>query len=478
MFEKYFFSDNNFKLIMSVLYEHFKNNENYIVDEQEEGLVINLMKINFQKNSKGTNEKLKDYLLRLNRIVLKNSIDIITKQLIEDRKNEEKLNVTNDEINNEYERLLNERKTVKEEDKEKVMKEIQKDIETDNTDVMKTFDNINKVREDEEKEITENLKGLSFDNNKFSKKQEFAIINEDAPKPSGQDLLIQQPEDFKKLVDSSFKNNNNYIKEHFILIDSRDRNTNDYPDTNNYQVDLNQDYKEILKVELISSNIPKTEYLINLSNNNLTFSVSSTTYDIQIPIGNYDINTLATALQNAMNAAGSGLSFTVSVISLTNKINISSTSNFELLFNGGTELYNQTERAIYKENSIGKILGFSPTDLSGALTYTSDKQYNLHGPTYILLHISEFNNIDGLKSSVQDAFAKIPLDTSHNEYKFFKNSNDYCVETVFSPPLAKLSQLNVRFLNYDGSFYDFGGLEHSFLIKLRCLNQSQGYFIN
>lgn len=481
MIEQYFFSDKNFKLIMSVLYENFNEKHNYIVGDDEEKLVIKLMELAFNETKKNKGETLKDYLLRLNRLVLNNGIQIIQKQL-EEEKLQKKVNMKKEDIMNNFEELQKQRQPMQESEQKKILSKIQEDVQYDNSEIINNFEKLNIDREQEQKKIQENLQnpdGLEFKQNNFSKKLEFKEINKDAPQPSGQNLLIQQPEDFKNLVDNSFKYNNNYIKEDYLLIDSRDRNQTDYPNPNNYQIDLNEEYKDILSVSLISSNVPKSQYLINSSNNVLNFiDVNSTEFEVQIPIGNYTITELTNQITSSLNAAGSANTFSVSSNSKTNKITISSASNFQLLFNGGTETYNNSTRTIYKENSIGKLIGFSMTDLSGSNSYTSQNQYDLNGPTYVLLHINELNNLDGIKNSIKDAFAKIPFDTNQNEYKFFKESNDYEVITEFSPPLAKLAQLNIRFLNYDNSLYDFGGLDHTFLLKIKRLNQSQGYFIN
>ena len=466
---------------MSVLFENFSQKHNHFVNEDEEKLVIELMNLSFQKYKKEPKESLKQYLLRLNRIVLNNSISIIEKQL-EEEKLQKKVNMKKDEIINNFEEMKKSREPISEEKQKKVLETIQENVEENNEDIISNFDKLNFDRNEEKNNIENNLnnpEGVNFKQNQFSEKLDYKEINKDAPKTSGQDLLIQQPTDFKKLVDSSYKNNNNYIKEDYLLIDSRDRNQIDYPDPNNYQIDLTEEYREILSVSLISSNVPKSQYLINTSNNVLNFIDSnSTTYEIKIPIGNYTIGELTTQIQNSMNASGTTDTYVVSFDSKTNKVTISTTGNFQLLFNGGTEKYNDSERNIYKENSIGKLIGFTITDLSGSNTYTSQNQYNLNGPTYILLHINELNNLDGIQNSIKNAYAKIPLDTNQNEYKFFKESNDYNVITEFSPPLARLSQLNIRFLNYDNTLYDFGGLEHTFLLKIRRLNQSQGYFTN
>lgn len=474
MIEQYFFSEKNFKLIMSVLYENFSNNYNHYIAEDEEKLVIELMKLTYDKNKKNTEETIKEYLLKLNRIVLNNSIQIIKKQL-EEEKLHKKANMKKEEIMNNFEEMKKDRETINEEEKKQVINKIKEDITVDNSNILSDFKKLNLNREKEQLNIEKNLKDGKFEPETLN----YSVINDSAPKTTGQDLLIQQPKDFKELVAGEYKNNNNYIKEDYLLIDSRDRNPIDYPNTNNYQVDLTEEYREILSVTLISSNIPKSQYLINNSNNVLDFIDStSTTYSIQIPVGNYTISELTTQIQTSMNASGTTDVYNVTSNSKTNKITIATASNFQLLFNGGTEKYNNSERNIYKDNSIGKLLGYTITDLTGANSYTSQNQYNLNGPTYVLLHINELNNLDGIKNSIIDAYAKIPLDTNQNEYKYFKNSNDYNVITEFSPPLARLSQLNIRFLNYDNTFYDFGGLEHTFLLKIRRLNQTQGYFTN
>ena len=159
--------------------------------------------------------------------------------------------------------------------------------------------------------------------------------------------------------------------------------------------------------------------------------------------------------------------FTISNSTLTNKITISvSISTFDIIF-------------VDKTNHMGKLLGFIITsDIISVSSVIGTNQYNLNGPTYLILHINEFENLFGKKSSIKKGFAKIPLDATQTEYKYFKNTQDYHVIKEFSPPLAKLAQLNIRFLNYEGEEYDFGGLDHSMVLKIRRLNQSLGYFTN
>ena len=136
-----------------------------------------------------------------------------------------------------------------------------------------------------------------------------------------------------------------------------------------------------------------------------------------------------------------------------------------------------TTRIKYQENSIGPIIGFNKNDLSGTDSYVGQNQYNLNGPSYILMHIHNLDNLHGVhNNAVSKSFCKITLDTQQSEYKFFKSRSDYIVKKEFSPPKAKLAQLNIEFRNYDGSFYDFGNLPHCLNFRITTLNQNQGYF--
>jgi hypothetical protein len=456
MIGQYFMTNNNYKLIMSVLYEYFQKKQ-YNIGEQEENLCYEIMEFYLSSTKQNNKESLKNYLQRLNKLVLNKMINVIDNH-IEKEKNEKKINIDKKDMANVYEELIKERNSkITKEDEKEIQNKIKEEVKEDNSQISNQFEKLNQNREKEQKVIETQLNSEIVD---------YKIINNRAPKTEGQRVLIEQPKKFKELIEDSFKSESEYIKTDTIVIDSRDRDTIIYTSNSNYQIDLDEEYKNILSVELVSIDIPKTQYLINITNNLLYFNTDGQDYIATVPIGNYTIDELLVALKSSMDTI-SGSTFTLSKSSLTNKITISiSTSTFDLQF-------------VDKTNQIGKLLGFIITsNLEDLSTITSPNQYNLNGPTYIILHINEFENLFGKKSSVKKAFAKIPLDATHTEYKYFKNTQDYHVIKDFSPPLAKLAQLNIRFLNYEGEEYDFGGLEHSMILKIRRLNQSLGYFTN
>lgn len=456
MIKQYFMTQHNYQLIMSVLFEYFQKKD-YEIGEDEESLCTEVMEFYLKNTKKNNKESLKNYLQRLNKLVLNKMINMIEKH-IEKEKNEEKINIDKKDMTKVFENLIKERSQKEGKNKEEeVQKKIKEDVKEDNSFISSQYELLNNNRKTEQKVIESQLKTEVID---------YKVINDKAPETSGQQVLIPQPKKFKDLLQDSFSKTSEHIKNQVVVIDSRDRDISSYPSNSNYQIDLDEEYKNILSVELVSIDIPKTQYLINNSNNLLYFKISGITYTTTVVMGNYTITELLSALKTSMDTLSSQV-FTISNSTITNKITISvAVGTFDLLF-------------VDKTQHMGKLLGFDTTiDYETKTTQVAPNQYNLNGPTYIILHINEFENLFGKKSSVKKGFAKIPLDTIQTEYKYFKNTQDYHVIKNFSPPLAKLAQLNIRFLNYDGEEYDFGGLEHSMVLKIKRYNQSMGYFTN
>ena len=528
MYENLFLTDKNHKLIMRTLYEYFTKHYNYKVGYDEEELTMIMMKNIIAKNPASRHDKPRPYIQDLLRKTVGTVKGIIESKLTEqngqapqqdseyqqrleaDRKLRSEQNQGNNaDVTSHFEMLEKERSSHLQVPDKKDVPNFAEPLDNNNAEIAAKFDELNKARELEMKETERMLKrdsndvpitapesvnqpapiGQSFDTvgpvepSPVDKQTVNSINNienlNDAPQSMGQQLLIQKPKEFENLVNNAYKYNNNFIKRFNLVIDSRDRNTDDYPNTYKYQVDFDYIYKDIVSIELVSANIPKTEYLINTSNNKIYFSENGgVELEATIPTGNYTPATLATAIKAAMEAVGADTYTVTADETLTNKYTITKSSGtLELFFTDGTETYATSTRTKYKNNSIGPVIGFSKTDLSGSATYTGQNQFNLAGNSYILLHIHNLDNLYGVhNNSVSKSFAKITLDAQQSEYKFFKSQQDYIIRKEFSPPLAKLAQLDIEFRNYNGSFYDFGGLEHCLYFKITTLNQNQSYF--
>lgn len=66
-------------------------------------------------------------------------------------------------------------------------------------------------------------------------------------------------------------NNDSVIEQKLILIDSRDRNINLYPNNNDFVIELDEPINDVSELELVSANMPINSYNINEHNNRLYF---------------------------------------------------------------------------------------------------------------------------------------------------------------------------------------------------------------
>ena len=496
----------NFNLIMEVAWNHFSKNGIELGDNEEQ-LCAQIMERNNKQYPNDTQRVfmkkcLAEFIGRIDSAI-KDQMKSQQNQQTEKRRNDSPdyprtIKGDNKDVDNKMKQMEEERGIGGQEQKKSDRNplQFQDNINEDNSNISNSYEEIQKQRQREEQrrsEIQKQKESGQAPNPQLvipeEKKQEpqpvaadsmefnTGTIADKAPMAEGQRVLIEKPKAFKKLEGDSYKYNNNMLKSFNLIINSQDRNTSSYPSNSNYQIDLDVIYKDIISVELISAIVPKTQYLINSSNSTIYFDEGAGEISATVSSGNYTTSALATALGNAMTTSG-GQTYTATVDdTTTNKYTISAPGGFSLIFVGDTVTYGLSTRTDYKTNSIGPIIGFSKTDLTSTTTHIGDNQFNLNGDTYVLLHIQDFDNLFGVHNeSVTKSFAKIILDTPQSEYKFFKSQSDYITRKEFSPMMAKLSQLNIRFLNYSGSEYDFGGLEHTLCFKITTLNQSQGYY--
>jgi len=276
------------------------------------------------------------------------------------------------------------------------------------------------------------------------------------------DILIKAPNEIKDKLSST----NTTV----IYIDSRDRNIEKYPEPNDYVIHLDDTYRDIVSLELISCDIPKTEYNINSNNNILHYNNGST---VTVPVGNYSsINDLKTAFNDVVDNP-----FTMAIDDKTRKITLSCTT--ETLQLSDTVKERDGTRKVLKANSIGRMLGFKPIDRASAASHESDGVYNLANEDYIVLKFDDVERTDGTSNVFKGAFARISFgDIDFGKVKQTKVSDfgSKCIE-VFKPIKPKLDRLRIRFFRQDGNLYDFNGLDHSMSIELSTLFQTQKYMV-
>ncbi len=282
-------------------------------------------------------------------------------------------------------------------------------------------------------------------------------------------------------------NQENHVKDSDIIttnliVDSRDRLHDDYANPSKYTIKLPDTITNIVNIELIGAEIPKTHYNINEYNNKVEFTVNGIAKTTTIAEGNYTEAELVTALNaDAVFTA----SLVISYDTKTRKFNIArqnaNTTPTILLFEGEDEKYNNRTRKLYKKNTMGKVLGYNIENVTVKSIANNgvdgSKQADLNHDKYVMLKIKDLGTIHGLFMGVEDAFAKIVLDNEFGTIKYLKMADigRRFIKT-FSPPLGKLNDLEIEFRTYDNNLYDFNGIDHCLFFKITTLKQSINYY--
>jgi hypothetical protein len=147
-----------------------------------------------------------------------------------------------------------------------------------------------------------------------------------------------------KIQEQQAKSTDRFVQEirTSINIDSRDRDVTLYPDQNSYKINLGKKiFTNVISVKLKSTEFINTLQLIKETpvsqRNNLIFweidgdvndSAANVVYDAALTAGNYNETTLATEIENQMNAVlrnnGKLNNFSVSIDSITDEVQFTS----------------------------------------------------------------------------------------------------------------------------------------------------------
>lgn len=279
-----------------------------------------------------------------------------------------------------------------------------------------------------------------------------------------------------------------------LLVDSRDRQITHDSHPGSYTVTMPTVYQNIYAANLRSIELPLSFYTFSACAKNTTMSVTygSTTADVTIPDGNYNLldGTFVKALEDALNGADLGTtSFVVEYSTTTNKLVFTAPTN-AFSFNFAKSLPADTScgAAVAFPFStcwgLGYYLGFRQTVRTAVLSggnyvLVSDFAANADPTTYILMEIANLNKndesaIDNRRNGTIDgSFAKIPLDGNSGDYVFLTDTGTYPLNRhVYQPPVGKLNTLQIKFRYHDGRVIDFNGVEHSFTLELELLDNN------
>lgn len=359
-----------------------------------------------------------------------------------------------------------------------------------------------------------------------------------------------------------------------LVIDSRDRDYLVYPNSNKYRVDIPQEWKDIVSLELSLAQIPNTFYNITVGNNVFYISDSSNNIlSVNIPEGQYNNTTIIDTLNGKYGDLfinfDSKLNFTRNPINLKLRIQSNRANNQEFIYNFNYILNDTCSPC--KLNSVDKTIGFinrqyesTMIDLShinvstGGITDTntvSDQDYPLYklvantgidftsifyvndyfilnntahnisyscqvyqikndttivfeeitgtasvnnitslsghifqnisilyspnilqieNKPYVILKISEGSLLNSIGAS-NNAFTLIPLLNLENTIVNQSTIPVHSIIKYYNPPQGKLLWMDIEFLNFDGTLFDFRGQENMLMFIVSMLNQPGKY---
>ena len=184
---------------------------------------------------------------------------------------------------------------------------------------------------------------------------------------SGQHVLMKDQTKIKRAV-----------RHTTVVINSRDRNYLNYPNSNNFRHTLRRPLTNVLSVELVNCTVPARLFTIQFEWNSFTFVEGITTVVIGLRQGFYTETQLCTELEYQLNNSGLSNTYTVvqnpvsRIITITATVYVSpySFKFFSGFPHDGLDLNNLSYTAI---TTPARQLGFGFDDYSSGIDYSKGK---------------------------------------------------------------------------------------------------------
>jgi hypothetical protein len=288
--------------------------------------------------------------------------------------------------------------------------------------------------------------------------------------------------------------NANDLRKRILNIDSRFR-SNPADPVGDFQYRLEHTYKNIIRMQVTSVEIPNTFYTFTTTHQNTTFTVSTDgdggiprSLLVTLPNGNYTASELVTNIQNQFDAFANitGIFLKISVnintgrVSLTNLgiAPITSPPAIAPTLNANPTTFNflVIPPSIYNQSlGLGYSMGFrlpsyTPTvNTSGVLdTYTivGEAVIDVVGENYLLLGINDLHTVEQrTDTNYFQVLAKVVVREDKNMVIYDDRSCCITNEIIFPQPL-NLSVLHISLKDPYGGIIDLNGLNYSITIEI------------
>lgn len=250
-----------------------------------------------------------------------------------------------------------------------------------------------------------------------------------------------------------------------VVVDSKDRDKSLFKNPNAYEIVFDDQIEDVVSAKLLNIKVPLSQYMVNKYFDTINVKVGTTSYDIAIPHGMYNVDNLATATSDALNSVISSGQFQVTYDSVKDNFVFKSSTTFVLSFpNDVSRLYGFAEKTEYVSSQPIDV--GSPFKNVVVPPFRKDFEYN----NYVVMTIDQFDINKSTNSNLVRSFAILTLD-----YSTLNISDAPQITKSFSPPISRLQKLRIRFFDRFGNPYDFNNMEHHFEMVFESLKQQRKY---
>jgi hypothetical protein len=241
-----------------------------------------------------------------------------------------------------------------------------------------------------------------------------------------------------------------------VTVDSRDRNLAAYPDPAQYEWPMPEALRNVAAVRLVGMDVPLSAPLVSRAAAAFTFQwAGGAEAPAAFAHGDYAAPAdLAAALQAALQLAIPAGTFAVAVDARAQTLAVQASDELVLRFH----------------ESAAPILGLrsdAPTLAAVAVSpgvWRAAAPYplNLDGERYTALHLSPNSDalLAGLESGAHRGFAVIPITIHHGRRAAAPPFKYVIAEKLWSPNIARIARLGIKFMDYSGAPYDFRNKDH------------------
>ena len=229
-----------------------------------------------------------------------------------------------------------------------------------------------------------------------------------------------------------------------------DSSLREHGPSHNFSIGLSPAIFPIKGVKLMGLQLPISNFNVSSSNNIISVFDGVSTYNATVTPGIYDTISILPAIKSAIEATPYTGTITATYSDITQRLNITGTSNLSLAFSNTT-------------NSMASLLGFLNNDTVFGLSHISTNAINLSIPPCIFIKVNEFPMMCKSTNGVNGTFA-IYINVISGEINFLYSNTHYEVEATST--LTNINRLNISLIDpRTNTLFDIQNNDWSMLLE-------------